>query len=76
MVRRGPRGRPLLLRKRAVDDVAAEVDVGRILVWEGGWMVKAIVEAVPPRDYDAPYSQLPASVVLEKVKKKYALHTF
>mmetsp|Transcript_35795 Transcript_35795/g.54855 ORF Transcript_35795/g.54855 Transcript_35795/m.54855 type:complete len:83 (+) Transcript_35795:110-358(+) len=27
-------------------------------------------EAVPPTDYDAPYSQLPGSVVLKRVKEK------
>jgi hypothetical protein len=27
-------------------------------------------EAVPPQDYDAPYSQLPESVGLKKVKQK------
>lgn len=27
-------------------------------------------EAVPPTDYEAPYSQLPSSVVLKRVKEK------
>lgn len=27
-------------------------------------------EAVPPTDYDAPYSQLPENVVLKRVKEK------
>lgn len=31
-------------------------------------MIFNVREAVPPTDYDAPYSQLPESVVLFKVK--------
>tara|TARA_B110000285_G_C15049073_1_gene575987 strand:- start:1127 stop:1357 length:231 start_codon:yes stop_codon:yes gene_type:complete len=27
-------------------------------------------DAVPPTDYDAPYSQLPSNVVLKRVKEK------
>ena len=33
-------------------------------------MIFNVREAVPPTDYDAPYSQLPESVVLFKVKQK------
>lgn len=33
-------------------------------------MIFNVREAVPPTDYDAPYSQLPESVVLFKVKQR------
>ena len=33
-------------------------------------MIFNVREAVPPTDYDAPYSQLPKSVTLRKVKMK------